>query len=229
MRTIPKHAYLEAAQKFHWATKEHYNLWMTGERGRHRRTESILPRLVTNGKLVARNFGRKIVYTVPRRKNNRDIDHGLACTEGLVRCYLSQPGIVFPEHKFRRKGNLVVPEWGIKNNGKILLYEHCSYSNFKHGEVQSKITRYTENLSRIEKQFNSRAYVLFVIDTERWEVMKWVQERTPVGNPSIFPEYDPFFFTDYDTFLESGLGEQLYDSIYINGDDGISHPLLWRQ
>lgn len=230
MRTIPKHMYLEAAQKFHWATHEHFVLWMTGDLKRHRRTETMLPRLVEMGKLIARNYGRKVIYTVPRRKNDNDVEHGLACTEGLVRCYISQPGIVYPEHKFRRKGNLVVPEWGIKNDiGNMLLFEYCTYSNFKHGEVKSKVTRYTNRLSRIEKQFKSKSFVLFVIDIDRYEVLKWVDENKPVGDSSVFPDYDPFFFTDYDTFLKSEIGGQLYDSIYINGDDGYAYPLRRRE
>ena len=217
MHTISKHIYLEAGQKFHWATKEHFILWLTGERKRHRRTEMMLPRLVRKGKLVARNFERKIIYTVPRRKNDDKVEHGLACTEGLVRFYRSKPGVVIPEQKFRSRGYGIVPEWGIKYDGKILLYEYCTYDNFKRGEVKGKITRYNRNLPNIENKFKSSAIVVFVIDDTRMEVDRWVQERMPVG--------EQFFFTDYDTFLKSVYGEQLIDPIYIWGEDGWPYPL----
>jgi hypothetical protein len=213
--TIPKHIYLDVAQKFHWAAKEHFILWLTGELKRHRRTETMLPRLVRKGKLMAQNWGRKIVYTVPRRKNNRDVEHGLACTEGLVRFWLAKNGLVYPEHKFR--GNGVVPEWGIKYDGKVILYEHCTYDNFKRGEAQKKITMYQNNLANIENQVNAEAMVVFVVDVDRWTLQHWVDERLPIG-----PQY---FFTDYDNFLKSPYGDQLIEPIYIWGEDGWPYTL----
>jgi len=181
MRTISKYIYLGIAQKFHWATKEHFILWLIGELKRHRRTETMLPRLVKKGKLIARNFGRRMIYTVPRRKNDKHIEHGLACTEGLVRFYLSKKGEVIPEHKLRNQGNRVVPEWGIKYEGKILLYEHCTYDNFRRGKVKAKVSMYRSFLPNIESQFNARANVLFVIDANRRKVDGLVQENMPIG------------------------------------------------
>ena len=178
MRTISGYEYLEAAQKFHWAKKEHYIRWF-GKEGRHRRTETMLHRLVGKGKLVARNYGRPLIYTVPRRKNDDKIEHGLACTEGLVRFWNSRKGEVIPEHKFRR--NKIVPEWGIKYDGKILLYEFCTHDNYKRGKVKLKVTGYANYLYNIESQFKAEAIVLFVIDADRWAVDGWVQENMPVG------------------------------------------------
>lgn len=220
MRTIPKHKYLEAAQKFHWATKEHFILWMTGELKRHRRTETMLPRLVEKGKLVSKwytdeIFGRRKVYTVPRRKNDDKFEHGLACTEGLVRCYLSEPSYVYPEHKFRGFGN--VPEWGIQYKSKMVLYEHCTYSNFKHGEVKKKVQKYMDTLYDIEDEFRSLAIVIFVIDDTEQEVQNWVWRWMPMG--------EEYFFTDYENFLKIPIGMQYDAPIYIWGEDGKKYAL----
>lgn len=192
-------------------------MWLTGELKRHRRTETMLPRLVKKGKLIAKNYGRRIIYTVPRRKNNRDFKHGLACTEGLVRFYLARKGEVFPEHRFRRRQNGVVPEWGIKYNSKIILYEYCTFDNFSRGEVQSKITRYRDNLVNIENQVEAEAMVVFVVDIDRWTLHHWINDRLPLGQH--------FFFTDYDNFLKSPYGDQLIEPIYIWGEDGWPYPL----
>ena len=193
-------------------------MWLTGEVKRHHRTEKMLLRLVRKGKLVAKNDGRKVIYTVPRRKNNRDVRHGLACTEALVRFYRSKEGIVIPEHKFTRQQNGVVPEWGIKYpGGMMVLFEFCTYDNFKRGAVKSKVKRYLKNLYNIESKFQAEAFVVFVIDIDNWAVQDFVLKNMPIG--------EQFFFTGYDNFLKSPIGEQLDTSIYIWGEDGNKYPL----
>ena len=52
MGIVSKDDYLKAAQLFHWAKREHYQMWFTGSLERNRRTEVMLPRLVKKGKLV---------------------------------------------------------------------------------------------------------------------------------------------------------------------------------
>ncbi len=88
--SIRKSDYLKAGQLFHWATIIHYILWFTGRLGRHKRTEVMLPGLVREGRLRAVRYGKKLVYAVPRvSKGQYHIEHGLACTEGLVRFWRS--------------------------------------------------------------------------------------------------------------------------------------------
>ena len=109
MRTLSRYQYIQTAQLFHWAYKEHFVLWFTGKRERHKRTEVMLPRLERKGKLTSAYYGKKKVYAVPRKNKNRfygDIyyplfEHGLGCTEGLVRFWLSdKSGYVIPERHF---------------------------------------------------------------------------------------------------------------------------------
>ena len=220
LSTISKFDYLKAAQLFDWATKEHYILYFTGEKERHRRTEVILPRLVEKGKLLTQRFGKKLVYIVPRkgRKPHPNIEHGLGCSEGLVRIWRSRmEGMIIPERKFRGFG--IIPEWGIGyDNGKMLLFEFCTASNFyKSGNVQGKITRYNNYLPLIEGKFGRDGVVLFVIDASRRDVDEFVNTRMPLGSQ--------FFFTDYKTFLLEKIGEQLTAPIYIWGDDAWPYPL----
>jgi hypothetical protein len=218
--TISRYDYLKTAQLFDWATKEHYVLWFMGEKKRHKRTEVMLPRLVNQEKLIAKRYGKKLVYIVPRkgRKPHPNIEHGLGCTGGLVRIWRSRmDGVIIPEREFRGFG--IVPEWGIGyHNGKMLLYEFCTAKNFfKSGNVQGKITRYNRYLPLIEQKFGREGIVLFVIDVNRRIVDEFVTSRMPLGSQ--------FFFTDYKTFRYENIGEQLTAPIYIWGDDSWPYPL----
>src|SRR5258707_14355714 len=69
--TIPMDRYIEAAQVFHWATKEHFSLWVTGRLDRHRRTESGLYNLVLKDRLRCVRVGQRLVYTDPRRNKGK--------------------------------------------------------------------------------------------------------------------------------------------------------------
>jgi hypothetical protein len=162
---------------------------------RHRRTENVLRKLVQKGKLRSVRFGKRNVYTVPRRtkgkyptlsKENNNYEagatekaiagrnkiiHGLACTEGLVRFWRSDmEGEIIAERYFYRLG--AVPEWGIKYpNGKMLLFEFCTESNFLFSNnMIGKLNAYTKHLENIESKFSSEALVLFVLDIPRDKV-----------------------------------------------------------
>ena len=89
--TIRKSIYLKWGQLFQYATADHYKQVLTGSTERHKRTEVMLPRLVREGKLRTFKHGRVLVYAVPRYTQGKDIfvEHGLACTEGLVRFWRS--------------------------------------------------------------------------------------------------------------------------------------------
>src|SRR3989337_3520766 len=58
--------YLEAAQLFHWAKKEHYTVWFKGNLVRDGRTERVLKRLVDKGRLRSVGYGRCLVYCAKR-------------------------------------------------------------------------------------------------------------------------------------------------------------------
>jgi hypothetical protein len=211
--TIPIDRYIEAAQVFHWFTKEHIILWFLGTLKRHRRTESVLLRLVRKGKLRSVRFGKRLVYTVPRRTKGKipvlqkekpgyepkiseaaiagsnKIIHGLACTECLVRFYRSRPdGEIIAERFFYRLG-AAVPEWGIRYaNGKTLLLEFSTESNFLYTNMmKGKISAYLRYLEKIEEKFQAKAIVLFVIDVPRVTVERFVGSlRREVGSVGGF-------------------------------------------
>jgi hypothetical protein len=227
---------------------------------RHRRTESVLLKLVQKGKLRCVKFGKRLVYTVPRRtkgklpvlvkekpgyepkvtedaiKQNNKIEHGLACTECLVRFFLSRTdGEIIAERYFYKLG--IVPEWGIRfPHGKLLLLEYSSEDNFERTNlIKGKINAYIRHLEKIEEKFEAKAIVLFVIDVPRVKVEGFVdmvkREAGSVadGDPSALYEGDrfplnPFYFTDYKTFLGIPIGQQLAAPIYI-WFDGKEYPL----
>lgn len=214
--SIRKSDYLKAGQLFHWATIIHYILWFTGLVRRHKRTEAMLPRLVGEGRLRAVRYGKKLVYAVPRiSKGQYHIEHGLACTEGLVRLWRADMnGVVVPERYFRGLGS--VPEWGIMYDSSILLYEYCSADQFSRGtKVQSKIYAYDQNLHNINRKFGKKGFVVFVIEAPRENVEKWIARVQPSG---------PYLFTDYEAFTQVPIGQQLTAQIYF-WEDGKVHPL----
>ena len=225
MRTIPKERYLELSQVFHWATKQHYILMLTKKNARHRRTETMLPRLVSKGKLTATYYGKKLVYCALRKNKKRitghkyypTIEHGLACTEALVRFSLSDPDCYLIAER-RLRGHNIVPEWAILYpNKKLVLFEFCTNDNFKRRAVfKSKLTRYQNNLDDLVIKFGESGLVLFVIDAPREEIEQFVKENKPG---------EMFMFCDYQTFLSVPYGQQLTAPIYIWGGDSNSYPL----
>lgn len=215
---ISKEKYLEAGQVFHWAMREHFVQWFTGSDKRHKRTETMLPRLVRRKKLIAKRYSKRLVYTVPRRKHDHNIEHGLGCTEGLVRIWRSDmQGEIIPERHLRGFG--IVPEWGILYpSGRLLLYEFCTEDNFnRYGHVMGKITRYQNSMGQFESKFDGTELVLFVCDVPRMKLQKQLVDKVENG--------EQFFFTDYKTFLNTPLDQQLTTPIYIWGGDGWPYPL----
>src|SRR6185503_11171656 len=257
--TIPIDRYIEAAQVFHWFTKEHIILWFLGFLKRHRRTESVLLKLVRKGRLRSVKYGKGLVYTVPRRVKGKlpvllkeklgyepkrteaaiagrnKLVHGLGCTECLIRFYRSRTdGEIIAERFFYKLG--AVPEWGIRYpNGKLLILEFCTENNFLHSNMmKGKINVYKQHLENIEAKFQAKAIVLFVMDVPRVKVEGFVGAlRREVGSVADdvsalhggdrFP-LNPFWFTDYQTFLGVPIGQQLAVPIYF-WIDGKEYPL----
>lgn len=227
---IPKEKYLEASQLFHWATKEHFILWLTGEVKRHRRTEIILPRLAskwankaTRGRsLFATKYGKRLIYACPRKVRHPDhllkVEHGLGCTEVLVRFWRSNnSAIVIEERHFTRFG--AVPESGLwYPNGKMLLIEFSTKNDFEYSnKMKSKLAAYRNHLWEINAKFKTNCFLVFVIDVSRERVLKLALE--------VMPTHLPVYFVDYDTFKSVPIGQQISSPIYIYGEDGKTYPL----
>lgn len=203
---IKQDQYINIGQFFHWATQDHYKLWFKGTTNRHPRTERILPRLVRKGKLVSRDFGKKLVYAVPRMKNT-PVYHGLGVTETIVRIHHSKPGVIIPERFFKGLGS--VPDWGINYEGKLLLVEFSTQDNFEDPRViKTKLTRYEDNLEKIEARFKAQpqtTVVLFVLDVSRERVKNFLLRNSPG---------EAYYFTDFGTFKEAPFGQQFTTPIY---------------
>jgi hypothetical protein len=200
----------------------------------------VLKRLVKNGKLRAVRYGKRLIYSIPRKGKGIDefagltkVVHGLACTECLVRFYRSRmDGEIIAERHFYGLGS--VPEWGIRYpNGKMLLFEFSTRSNFLFTNMMNgKISAYQRNLEKIEEKFQAKAIVLFVIDVPRDTVERYVGSlggrsarsaalRAGGGTSPLLP----LFFTDYKTFLNVPIGSQLVAPIYFWSHDGGEYPL----
>src|SRR5215208_3280611 len=136
---------MDWAEVFHWAEKRHFQLAIHGAAPkRQRRMEIDLRRLSKGKKLRTVQYGKKLVYALPRTTRKMDefeimskIRHGLACTETLVRFYRARTGgVIIPERLFRGCGS--VPAWGIKYpNNILLLCEFSTKSNFLYTELMN--------------------------------------------------------------------------------------------
>lgn len=210
--------YLDVADKLPWATMTHYKLWFTGKMRRHRRSEVILPRLAKRGLLRTHLYGRKLIYSLPiKRKGLYQVKHDLNASECLVRLYRADTeGVVYPERSFKGLG--VQPEGGITyENGKMLLLEYCTKSNFYYTrEIAGKIGRYRKYSQKFLEKFRRQIVVLFVCDVPRPAVVSLAgsvgEPTSPPYSGDTFPE--PFYFVDYERFLKVPIGEALKAPIY---------------
>jgi hypothetical protein len=234
--SISQQKYLEASQLFHWATIDHFNIWLYGSPERSRRSEVILPLLsrkwdnpdTRKRSLFSTTFGKRKVYTCPRRVTRYTselgitlkIAHGLGVTECLVRLWRSNMKATVIEERFfygSKCGS--IPDIGLKYpSGKMILVEFTTKSNFERwGNIKNKLSHYRSNLWRIDEKFSSSSIILFVVDIPRDKLQKYLMEITPAGLP--------VFFVDFDSFTSIPIGEQLSAPIYIWGEDGNSYPL----
>lgn len=222
--SIPQEEYLKASQYFHWATKEHFILWLTGSLKRHRRTEVMLPRLAKRYELnrerslFATKYGKRLVYSCPRKIRNSQhilrIEHGLGCTEVLTRFYISYKNVeVIEEREFRGCG--CIPESGlIYPNRTMFLFEFSTEHDFMYSNrINSKLLAYKNNLWKINERFKAQGVVIFVIDVQRERIEKYLKDAPKV----------PAYFTDYDSFKKVPIGQQLTAPIYLW--EGVSYPL----
>jgi len=213
---ISQDTYLKVAQIFNWAKSEDFILWFTGKTDRHRRTEAILPRLVKRGKLRAASYHKRLVYTVPRLAKSPafddeyQIEHGLGCTDCLVRFVLSDRNVVIvPERKFR--GSQIRPDGGlIYPNGWRLMYEFGTQDNSKRlGVLKNKIDRYL-NVMKDNHQ------IVFVLDLPREKVTEIINK---------LPAHEAIWYIDYQTFKDIPFGKSLETPVYVNGGNGDILPL----
>ncbi len=220
--------YLEVMLVSVWWMMRHLQILFTGQtHTRHRRTETVLRRLTKKGKLRAVQYGKKLIYAVPRRSKSTKEDefagfskvaHGLAVTECLVRFYRSNPdGTLIAEREFTKLG--AVPEWGILYpHGTLLLIEFSTKHDFLFsGKMLGKLAAYQRNLEHIESKFQAKASVVFVVDVRREILERYLASR--------LMKEGPFFFTDYKTFLNVRIGEALFEPIYIWTANGKAYPL----
>ena len=101
--------------------------------------------------------------------------------------------------------------------------------------MKGKINAYLRHLGKIEEKFQAKAIVVFVVDVPRDTVEGFVGTlRRDVGSVAdgdqsalhegdTFP-FNPFFFTDYEKFLDVSFGQQLQAPIYF-WIDGKEYPL----
>ena len=242
---------LAAVRILRYVTRSILLLFFAGGNRRIKALEKMLPALERDGLLCVDKYEGEKVYSIARENKGKPVSiaHEIACALILVlfwRCRMAE-GEIVPERKFRSFG--IVPEAGIrysKERGTMIVFEHCTRKNFKHGGVmKSKITRYIKYLPLMEKKFGRRITVLFVLDIERSEVKAFVKRLEKLIGEVDFSGYDdtgeredgsaggvppppyegdrfpldPFFFTDFNTLKSVPVGQALKAKIYFWNDE----------
>ena len=212
--------FLELGELSLWFDKRQGQLFAFGtEFKRHRPTEIILRRLSTRKKkgLTAVRYYNKFVYTL--RKKDPDLStiyHALMNADLLLDFYLADRNCVLVPPKFFRglgsnpDGTILYP------NNTMLLWEFSTKSNVMyHRLIEGKLSAYNRNLEQIEKRFNARAIVVFVLEISREMVQGYIKKWKPVGH---------FYFIDLETFKSIPRGFALTTSAYF-WTDGKEYPL----
>jgi hypothetical protein len=246
--TITENDVLKAIRMMRWVSRSTLEMYFGGNEKRIKALEVMLPAMERDRRLFSERQAGEKIYWIARRDNVKptSIEHEAACADILVmlwRCRMGE-GEIVPERAFRGFG--IVPEAGIRYSEErktMLIFEYCTQSNFTHGGVmKSKITRYIKYFPEMEARFGRQITVLFVLDIERSEVRKFVQrmgsffgdnymgydgtgerEDGSAGGFAAssggdrFP-FDPFFFTDYQTFKSVPVGQALTAKIYFWND-----------
>jgi hypothetical protein len=203
----------ELSQAFWVAFEDHYTLTLTGSLHRLYRSGFVLRKLVKEGTLLSGWWGRKKVFACKRRNRFEDeiplakVPHGLACTEILIRLYLSKHGVMLSDADF--SGQAFIPDGGIRyDDGSRILFEYSTKDNFSRKKLmEGKLADYNDH--------GGQTIVLFVLQTSREKVEAFVKDH-----PS------PIWFCDLDTFLKQEYPKQLQSPIYIWGGSGATLPII---
>jgi hypothetical protein len=208
--SITQDTLLKAAQALDgFFTRDQAVQLFFGKNCRHHGIERLLPYLTAKGRLFAYQYHKKLAYIVPRRAKKPGvefrIEHGVGCSECKVRLWLADRTAQFvPERRF--KGFTVWPDGGlIYPNGWLLMYEFSTQDNAKRlGVLRNKARHYLQLMKDTYQ-------VLFVLDLPASKVADVVNK---------LPQHEAFWYTDFTTFQNVPLGQQLLAPIYINGGNG---------
>lgn len=216
MRTLTptQKEFRKVAEYFLWAEAKHFTYFFTGQWKRWKRTEYNLPKMVEKGALTAVRYGKNLVYSVGSKRagNTSDIEHGLICTESLLRFRDSKHGEFISESFFRTLNFGSVPEWGVIYNNTLLVFEYGTADNFRRTLLmKKKLAQYKTAVPRFDDYFEKKTIVLFVFDAERYRV-KYFSER--------YGKDARFYFCDLASFRDAHFGEQLTTPIYFWMDGG---------
>lgn len=204
---------VKMASVLSWFSRGVVVMWLTGSEGRLGWVEYWLPRLVREGRLQTRIFGKEILYA-RRRQTNLNLAHELACSDILTRFYISdRSGEILTLRYFKKQAGLgIVPDGGLVYSPWVLLWEYSTKNNCERLQVlRWKVGRYIR-LAQARPNYQ----VVLVLDVTAEQVSQIITKLTP---------HEAIFYVDYQTFRSVPLGQQLIAPIYVNGSNGQTYPL----
>lgn len=224
---------LDVAEVLNWHLIEHIFWWMTGDPEENKPLRDAHRALVKKGSLIAVPYGKKLLYSTPERvkifvppKHNgwmpepivdiKDPHHGLGVTECMVRLMLSTAGTAISEKTLRTMAFGPVPDGGIISDFLYLIEFQTEHSAYRTDNLVKKLESYNEALPAMKEAFGLKVTVLFVYDVPHYFVRNLAKKA--LG-------YEPFYFTDYETFCRQKHQEQLDAPIYIWGGNGQTYNL----
>lgn len=211
MRTFSQSKLLDWAYLFHWARREDFVRVICGQDKRHKAIEYNLPVLVKRRQLKRRRWGRQYVYALPGTNGRSacNLEHGLRCTDALVRFHLSKAGEYVSEREFRAGGSKPVPEFGVRYGGDtavLLLFEYSSADNFRRKKLmEKKVRAYVSAMVWFSLMYEAEPYLVCVIDANESEVERFAGRF----------DRNYLYFADAHSFYSAPYGQQLSSQIYL--------------
>ncbi|MAU01488.1 MAG: hypothetical protein CL608_30475 [Anaerolineaceae bacterium] len=218
--------------KILWAAEHHLLLftqkdmaeWLTGSRRRKKFIEKQFPQLVTEKKLKAVRFGKKLVYRLnhPHLRNSTShLEHDLMCTKLIIRFGVQEIGEIVSELFFLEQKKLFgcVPDWAVLYPNMVMLCEYSTADNFRRTKLmRGKLKAYRQHLFRFIDYFDNDVSVLFIFDAPRHKVKQFVLDNA-VPNDRFA------YFTDLTSVLQAPKPELLTTPLFIWGGDGQAKTL----
>ena len=201
-----------------WSRRQLTIMWIGYDKDRHKLMHENLLSLYKKKAIKRRWFKGYLIYSTSG--SNRQVEHGTVCAEVIMRIFMANPEAeIIGEGVFRqyRLGN--VPEAGFKYpNGDLLLFEYCTRDNAKRsGLVSRKVKAYQKTITNMEKTFDGRGVVIFIIDLPIFEVKQMAGR--------YLKDTNFIYFADAKSFFDLPLGKALTAEIYFmaNGEREALH------
>ena len=190
-------------------------------------TEKYLPRLVRQGKLWARDWGRERIYRLPAYGTGRNpnIEHALAAgwvAARLVRAAGLSPDLLVPRRVFVQNGIGCVPDAALilpAANGRHLFLIEYQSAREAERTTGAKVEAYKTSVDTMRQELGmAGVWVLFILAVPQQRAQQIAHRHGDM--------WTLFFFCDHETFLAQEWHTIWQAPIFFCGNNASGQALL---